>query len=207
MNIDEKIKRQIKGAKKWREANPGLSWVSQTYSTDEEKIYITKELLASKAYRSLSRVGLLVYHDFLSKRFMIKDRRNKQWQLSNNGDIIYPYSEAKENGFTPKQFRNAIDELQSKGLLDITHLGKGGKKSENGSGDVTTYWIDDRWQDYGTENFKPPRNPRKKDSRQDRGFALLMRDPKKAKNIIEKRKKTVREKASKKTNLKCLKGH
>ena len=166
---------------------------------------ISKELLSSEAYRSLSRVSLLVYQDFLAKRIMVKDRRKRTWKVGNNGELIYPYLAAEENGFSPKQFRNAIDELQNKGLIDITHRGRGGRTPKEGEGDVTTYWLDDRWMEYGTDDFRPPRKPREKDTRKDRGFALLMKDPEMAKRIIEKRKKTVKNKA-KKTDPKCPKG-
>ena len=197
ITIDEKIQNDITKAKKWETANPGQSWVNATYRPDEEKIYISKELLSSKAYRSLSRVSFLVYQDFLGKREMFKDRRKKTWHVGNNGELIYTYWEAEENGFSSKQFRNAIDELQAKGLIDIYHQGHGGRKPKDGEGDFTTYWIDDRWMEYGTDDFRPPRKPRPKERRQSRGWALLMKDPKKRKQIIAKRKKTVRNNAKK----------
>ena len=103
---------------------------------------------------------------------LIKRNRKKVWVCENNGDIIYPYAEAEKNGFTRDQFRNSIDQLQENGLLDITHQGKGGRKPAKGTGDVSRYLIDDRWRDYGTDDFKQPRNPRKKDSRKGRGWAL-----------------------------------
>jgi hypothetical protein len=195
ITIGEQIQNRIAGAKKWEAANPGQKWINGTHSPNEEKIYITKELLSSKAYRSLSRVSLLVYQDFLAKRIMIKDRRQKIWRVANNGELIYPYHEAIKNGFSRKQFRNAIDELQKKGFIDIPYQGRGGRKPKEGEGDVTLYWLDDRWTEYGTDDFRPPKKPRIKETRKDRGWALLMKDPVTAKRIIEKRKKTVKSKA------------
>ncbi len=193
--IDEVIKRRAEKAKKWAQANPGLSWCDSGHPKDEPKIYISKELLSSEAYRSLSRAALLVYQDFLAKRIMVKVKRNgkKVWVPINNGEIIYPYTEAKRNGFSRDIFRNSIGELQAKGLIDITHQGKGGRKPANGTGDVSTYWIDDRWEEYGTDDFKPARNPRRKDTRKGRGFALINADEKKRKAMIEKRNKTIRK--------------
>lgn len=109
--VEESIKRKIEKAKNWERANPGLSWCESGYSEDEPKIYITKEMLNSLAYRSLSRTALLIYQDFLAKRIMkvVKRNRKKFWVIENNGEIIYPYSEAVEKGFTKAQFRNAID--------------------------------------------------------------------------------------------------
>lgn len=171
VTVAENERAKIEKAARWRKKNP---WCSPEYPKDEGKIYITRELLESEAYRSLSRCAILIYQDFLAKREMVPINRNRKkvWVITNNGEILYPYSEAEEKGFSKDQFRNAIDELQQKGLLDITHLGKGGRKPANGAGDVSKYWIDNRWLDYGTEDFRPPRNPRKKDERKDRGWSL-----------------------------------
>ena len=168
--VDEKIKRRAK----WQDANPGLKWSNPEHPEDEPKIYISKELLKSSAYRSLGKVAMLVYQDFLSKRILKRINRNKRkvWICENNGNIIYPYLEAEENGFSRVQFRDAIDELQDKGLIDITHQGRGGRKPLRGTGDVSLYWIDDRWKKWGTNEYRPPRKPRKRDSRKDRGWAL-----------------------------------
>lgn len=195
--VAENIQQKADTSKRWVEANPGLSWCSQEYREDEEKIYISKELLNSIAYRSLSRCALLIYQDFMAKRIMIKIKKDKTkvWNVLNNGEISYPYLEAVNKGFTRKQFRNAIDELQQKGLIDIKHLGKGGRKPAEGTtGDSTRYWIDDRWKNYGTEDFLSARNPRTKDTRKSRGWALLNNDPKKKKAVLLKRKEALRKK-------------
>ena len=193
VTVEERIKQKIAKVKKWKEANPGLSWYNQEYVKDEGKIYITKELLESSAYRSLSRVAMLLYQDFLSKRVM-KLVIKQKWVCENNGNIVFPVTEALEKGYSRDQFRNGIDELQRKGILDITHQGKGGRKPLKGMADVSKYWIDDRWKEYGTDDFKPARNLRKKDTRQGRGWALIMNDPKRKKEIIRKRNETIRKK-------------
>jgi hypothetical protein len=174
VTVSEVIDAKIKKRAQWQEANPGISWSNPEHSENEGKIFITKELLESSAYRSLSRVALLIYQDFLAKRRPKPIKRNKKtvWIFENNGDIIYPYLEAEEKGFSRVQFRDAIDELQNKGLIDITHHGRGGRRPQRGTGDVSTYWIDDRWKAWGTDEYRPPRKPRKKDKRKDRGWAL-----------------------------------
>ena len=138
---------------------------------------------------------MLIYQDFLAKREMVPIKRNRKkvWVINNNGEIIYPYSEAEEKGFSKQQFVNSLDELQQKGLIDIAHQGKGGRKPANGAGDVSKYWIDDRWLDYGTENFRPPRNPRVKDTRRGRGWGMINKNPQLKKEIIQKRNKTIRK--------------
>jgi hypothetical protein len=191
ITVEQNIKQKIAGRKKWIEANPGLSWDNPEISETDAKIYITKDLLESVAYRSLSRVAMLLYQDFLSKRIFRRLGKPKRWVFENNGNIVFPFGEALEKGYSRNQFRNGIDELQAKGLLDIPHQGKGGRKPLKGMSDVSLYFIDDRWKEYGTEDFKPPRNPRKKDTRQGRGWALVMNDPKRKKEIMRKRKEII----------------
>lgn len=179
--IAQKVQQDAKRASDW-EAASGMSWVTE-HPANEPKIYILKELLSSPAYRSLSAKAMLVYQDFLAKRIMhgagsVKKSdgsKIKKWKCINNGKIVYPYSEAEKNGISRRNFRNAIDELQGKGLIDITHIGKGGRKPQNGEGDSTMYALDDRWKEYDEikgQAIKPPRKPRKPDTRSDRGFKL-----------------------------------
>ena len=132
-------------------------------------IWFEKKLLRSSAFRSLSRWSFLVYFDFLRKRQMDqrKDaKRSDSWIIRNNGEIVYPYSEAEKKGIGRREFRNAIDELMAKGFLDIAHQGSGGR-----SGDMSRYSIDDRWKNYGKPSFSPAKKPRVKDSRKGRGWS------------------------------------
>ena len=87
------------------------------------------------------------------------------WKWANNGEIVLTYDEEEAKGISREQMRDAIDELQGKGFIDITYLSK-----RRGKGDATTYWIDNRWKTYGTNDFTPARNPRIKDTRKDRGW-------------------------------------
>ena len=159
-----------------------------------KKLWIEKDIFESQAFRSLKRVSFLVYFDFLKKRQLeqikTKSKRSNEWIIRNNGEIVYPYKEATKKGLSSSQFRDAIDDLIAKGFLDITHQGSGGRGKDGKEGDVTKYFLDDRWRDYGTKYFKPANNPRVKDTRQGRGWALLMNDNKKKTAIIKKREKT-----------------
>ena len=203
----EQAQQRVENKAKWLDANPGSGgleefvrwvsqWVSQEYKKDEPKIYLEKELIDSPAYRSLSRIAILIYLDFLGKRFLKQVKRDKKrvWVIENNGDIKYPYTEAVDRGISKKKFVKAIDELQQKGLLDITHQGKGGRKPAKGTGDVTTYWIDDRWKKYGTDDFRPPRNPRKKDTRKGQGFELIWKDRERGESMNRKAHATLKRK-------------
>jgi len=143
-----------------------------------KKIWFEKELLRSSAFRSLNKWSMLVYFDFLRKRQMEPVKRAKRsddWIIKNNGEIVYPYSEAERKGVGRREFRNAIDELMEKGFLDIAHQGSGGR-----SGDMTRYSLDDRWKDYGTPAFRSARKPRRKDTRQGRGWTAFHAKKKKS---------------------------
>ena len=201
--VREQAQQRVENRAKYLDANPAfggldefISWLSQEYPQGDPKIYIEKDLVHSPAFRSLSRVAMLVYLDFLDKRFLKSIKRGKKrvWVIENNGKIKYPHAEAVKRGVSRNQFVKAIDELQGKGLIDIKHQGKGGRKPAKGTGDMTTYWIDDRWKDYGTEDFKPPRNPRKKDTRKGRGFASIWQDRERGEAMNKKAQATLKRK-------------
>ncbi len=134
-------------------------------------IYLDKGLLRSKNFRTLSKWSMLVYLDVLRKRRMVKNKKSGRdtiWSIGNNGDIIYPYSEAEHKGIGRREFRNSIDELVERGFLDVTHWGSGGR-----SGDVTKYFLDDRWKDYGNKKkFLLAKKPRVKQSLAGRGWKI-----------------------------------
>ena len=184
VTTEENIQRKPELINKWKKANPGLEWSNAKLFDDEPKIYISKQILSSMAYRTLSRKAMLVYQDFLAKRIMKRVRHdgNKYWICENNGEIVFPYTEAETNGISRRDFVKTIDELQAKGFIDITHQGKGGRKPATGGGDYSTYWIDDRWENYGTDDFKLARKPRKKDTRKDRGWELYWKNKRKYQN-------------------------
>jgi hypothetical protein len=141
-------------------------------------IWFDKNLLRSPAFRGLKKWAILVYLDFLRKRQMEKVKQSKRsdlWHISNNGEIVYPYSEAEKKGIGRREFRTAFDELIEKGFLDITRHGSGGR-----SGDMTKYFIDVRWKDYGTPEFRPPVKPRNIDTRKGRGWSVYHGNKKKA---------------------------
>jgi hypothetical protein len=131
-------------------------------------------------------------------------RRNSEWIISNNGEIVFPYKEAQKHGISPSQFRDAIDDLIDKGFIQITHQGSGGRGKDGKDGDVTTFLLDDRWKNYGTKRFKKIDKPRVKDTRQGRGWALLMNDPVKKADILKKREQTRKKNSLLKTTVKKI---
>ena len=118
-------------------------------------VVIEQRLLKSKAYRSLrTPTAYFVLGIFMTKRQLVKvGRRGKeQWDITNNGEIVFTYKEAKEKYcISSGAFRDAIDELRDKGFIDIEATGMGVHK-------VTTFFsIDDRWKLYGTPEYKEPK--------------------------------------------------
>jgi hypothetical protein len=171
--VKERIREKIEKVDRWEQANLGKSWLIE-YPEEEPKVYLPKEMIFSTAYRSLGRVAMYVLQVFYAKRIMkkINRKRKKVYTVENNGKIVFPYSEAVSLGLSRSSFVKAIDELQSKGFIDISHQGSGGRKPAEGVGDFTTYGVDDRWKDYDEENgFSriPPYMTRRKDTRM-RGF-------------------------------------
>ncbi len=149
----------------------------------KDSIYIDKALLRSDAFRSLNKWSMLVYLDFLRMRKMHWLSHKQEWIIENNGELVYPYATAELKKINRRNFRNAIDELQAKGFLDISEYGSGGHNRKE-----TKYKIDFRWRKYGKPEFEPPQKPRRKDTREGRGWATLMADPVKKKQILQKRK-------------------
>jgi len=134
-------------------------------------VFLEAELLNSEVFRSISKWGVLVYLRFLQKRVLARIKhksKSDSFRIVNNGEIIFPYREAKERGIDERAFRNALDELIEKGFLDIARQGKGGR-----SGESTLYSIATRWRDYGTDRYQPTKNPRVKDTIQGRGWAAF----------------------------------
>jgi len=138
-------------------------------------ICLDRGLLKSEVFRSLSKKAILVYFDFRMKcrvqRTKAKPGRQDAWNIINNGEIEYTYSEAEKKGILRASFMRSLDELIGKGLIDVAHSGSGGVK-----GDKSKYSISERWQAWGTNRFVEKIRP--KDTRGGRGFAVYWRKKK-----------------------------
>lgn len=121
-------------------------------------IVCEREMLKSKAFRSLTSTAMVILFDFLMRR------RYKGKKFVNNGEIVYPFSEAAKKGIPAATFNRNRDLLIERGFLEITRAGSGGKK-----GDMTLYALSDRWQKWGKDTFKTATRP--KDERKGIGFA------------------------------------
>ena len=124
------------------------------------KIFIDADLVLSPAFLCLTGAATHVYLLFLKRRQMKKSGRKgkERWVISNNGEIVFPYAEAKEKfGITPPRFQRALDQLVEHGFIDIVHSGGGMLR------DISKYSISERWLSYGTDSFIP--QYRQKDTR------------------------------------------
>ena len=115
-------------------------------------MFIPRRMHRNPAFRKLNASSIFVLFEFLYRRQVTqvptKEGRGKEWIISNNGEIFFPYDEAKNNFGIPRStFRRAIDQLVDLGFIDITHHGGGMMK------DASKYAISERWRDYGKEEF------------------------------------------------------
>jgi hypothetical protein len=126
-----------------------------------------RDVLASRAFRSLSKTAMLVYLDFLAKVRGKRMGNPKKFQMFNNGELTYYYSEALKRGITRPRFQRAIDELIEKGFIDLEHQGAGYNLG-TGKRDMNLYAISERWKAWGTDGFVNKARP--KDIRGGFGF-------------------------------------
>lgn len=127
---------------------------------------VDRELVVSRAYRDLNGKAAKVLMWFLAKRQMskLKTRKREAWIVANNGEITFTYQEAKsKHGLNPQAFSKAIEELVAKGFIDIKRLGTGVGKVP------TLFAITERWQKYGTVEFKSVKRLKRSSHRFDSG--------------------------------------
>ena len=125
-----------------------------------KNIWFDRALLKSRAFIALRTVTAhKILAIFFTKRQMERlGRRGKeQWNIRNNGEIVFTYKEAEEKyGIKVGAFRDAIDELRKKGFIDISAAGMGVHKV------TTLYSISNRWRLYGMPEYEPPKTLPKK---------------------------------------------
>jgi hypothetical protein len=150
-------------------------------NSTSKNIWIEREMILSPAFRKLNGRAMEVLLLFLYRRQWSLPSRKGKWYTTNNGEIVFPYKEAKKRFKIPKSsFARAIDKLMEHGFIDIAHLGGGL------IGDCTKYSISNRWRNYDTDRFVQKKRP--KDTR---GFGFT------AKNWEEKtgRKRRIESKS------------
>lgn len=99
--------------------------VDRRTALNEKHIRITKSLLTSPAYRSLSANGLLLYQ-MLELRFHKEEETNTDFALSQTlaTYLIGLNENSKASG------KRAISQLCHKGFIEPTYISKGGGKNK-----------------------------------------------------------------------------
>ncbi len=127
-----------------------------------DRMFVSRSVIKSKAFLALrTAAACQVYMIFLSKCRWEKlqtrpMRREKEWIITNNGQIQFSYVEAKRSwGILDGRFTRAIDDLIRVGLIDIAKTGSGLQQ------DVTLYAISDRWKKFGTDEFVEMKRPKR----------------------------------------------
>ncbi len=119
-------------------------------------IVLDQKMVKSEVWLSLNGTAIKVYHIFRCKCQYAKLSAKRGAEHVNNGELVFTYAEAESKySILPGRFKRAIDELVSKGFIDITGTGMGVKKV------ATTYGIAERWRDYGTSGFKTVKRPKR----------------------------------------------
>ena len=127
-----------------------------------DKMFVSRAMMTSEAFRALrTACACQVYLIFLGKCRWEKVQarpmsRDREWRITNNGEIQFTYIEAEEKyGIPSGKFTRAIDDLIRVGLIDITKTGLGLKK------EVSLYAISNRWENYGTDAFVVKKRPKR----------------------------------------------
>ena len=111
-------------------------------------MFTPRRMHRSSAFRKLSVNSIFVLFEFMSRRKMSRLGRKGQWNISNNGEIVFPYAEAsKKFKICRSTFCRSIDQLVELGFIDIAHHGGGLMK------DCSKYALSERWREYGKEGF------------------------------------------------------
>ena len=90
-------------------------------------IVLPLELVDSEAFQSLNGTAIRVLLHFFRKRQLseIKSGNGKRsgYVIRNNGEIVYPYSEALKQGMYRQRFSAALKQLLDRGFISVERGG------------------------------------------------------------------------------------
>jgi len=117
--------------------------------------YLEPSLIESEAFLNLSGKAALIclirfHQKAYKKRVSKKTKGVKDLVITNNGEIVFTYAEARELGLkSSRTFNKALHELvEEKGFVDVAIPGNWYLKES------TKYSISGRWKRYGTTDFE-----------------------------------------------------
>lgn len=120
-----------------------------------------REILDSKAYRTMTKTGMLILQDFLSfiqwdGKQKFKGERKTPARMVNGDALTYSFDEAERRGFTRSSFNRGITEIVERGFFRIQKHGTGLHK------DCNVYAWMYEWRKWGTPQFTPGSRPKAK---------------------------------------------
>lgn len=120
---------------------------------NESFCLLESRLIESEAFLNLSgKAAILVLIRFHQKahRRRAKGRKGiKNMVITNNGQIIFTYSEAQELGISRKTFHRVLRELvEDRGFINIREPGNWFLRQP------TKFAISERWKRYGTAEYE-----------------------------------------------------
>ena len=114
---------------------------------NKSSCWLTPDLIESEAFLGLCKSSMLCLIRFHQKAFKrpIKHKKRGGYEITNNGEIIFTYSEARELGLkSNRTIARAFNQLIEKGFVDTAEPGNWYLKQP------TKYSISDRWKKYNT---------------------------------------------------------
>jgi len=121
---------------------------------------LAPDLIESDAFLNLSGkaaiICLIRFHQKAHRKRVRKKKGLKHLVITNNGQIVFTYSEATELGIkSSNTFHRVLRELvEDKGFIDIEEPGNWYEKKPN------KYAICERWKRYRTPEYKKVKIPR-----------------------------------------------
>ncbi len=90
--------------------------------------WVERALLKSGAYLDLTfSARTALFHFFPKCQFQkTGGRRSKDFEHTNNGQLVFTYAEAQAIGISPRTFSTVLRNLQEHGFIKITLRGFGG---------------------------------------------------------------------------------
>ena len=111
-------------------------------------------LIESPAMKALTSRGavfcLIRFHQKAHRKGNARGKKAvRRMKITNNGEIIFTYAEAKWLGLSKSTFRRALEKLIEIGFIDVEEQGSWYQQ------EPTRFSISNRWRQYGTKRFKP----------------------------------------------------
>jgi hypothetical protein len=121
-------------------------------------IRVGHDLLHSRAYRSLKYGPALKVLNWCHEKLRFKvDKKRRgfaRYQIVNDGEFTFPYSEALLRGLSSNQFSRALKDLYGFGFIDVKQFGSGMLE------DPTIFTLSNRWQNFQKPNFEAKEWPK-----------------------------------------------